>query len=133
MHETPSDLFIDDVVKMAKPRGSGFETGRSISESSNQQLSADASQPMNGDDPLSRRGVKQEENIAGFVPGRPMTMDGRVDPVYGRSGLSIGDRIYHKKQHVEGTVTAMMASGKIVVTLDNGKKGTTEAENLAKL
>lgn len=112
-------------------------SGSIASKTDNQILSEANSARMGQDDPLARLGVQQEENIPGFQPGpgfaKGRTLSTEVDPVYGKSGLVIGDRIYHKLKKSEGVVKDMLASGGIIVKLDNGIKGKTSAENLVKL
>lgn len=138
MHETPSDLFLDSAPVNAPTKKSGFETGRSIADSSNQEILADAnSGKYLGNDPLAARGVRQEENVPGYRPvkhaGSPVKISGEVDPLFGKAGVSIGDRIYHKKRKIEGKVIDVRASGKIDVKLDDGTKGTTSPDNIVRL
>lgn len=110
----------------------------SIAGRTKEQLREEAnSAKHSGIDPLAARGVLQEEDIPGFVPGkRPTTgikITGTVDPIFGKSGFSIGDRVYHKVKKMEGTVKDLMASGKVIVELSDGRTGKMNAENIVKL
>jgi len=88
-----------------------------------------------GEDPLARM-VRQDVNVPGFYSGSvPISgkITGEADPVFARMGFAIGDRVYHKKQKSEGVVKDMLASGKVIVHLDNGVKGKSDPSNLVKL
>jgi hypothetical protein len=119
-HETPADLFDSGPTRIIESPAKA-SLGSMTADDVEAAVASGGSGTNN--DPLAGR-FKTEGEIA---------ITGNVDPVFGRSGLAIGDRIYHKLLKCEGTVEDLMASGKVIVKLDNGKKGTTAAENIAKL
>lgn len=107
-----------------------------IGMKSNEEIKAEANTGRyQGSDPVG--GVMQEENVPGFKPGFDPTkitkLSTETDPVFGKSGFAIGDKIYHKVQKQEGVVKDMLASGSIIVKFANGKKGRTNPKNLVKL
>lgn len=134
----------DDKEYVSKPKGAGIETGKPLTELNESDMADIRARSVNAS---RARGVFQEEDIPGFKPGfeeenerrRAMNrgsvgaMDGRIDPVFGKSGLAIGDRIYHKIQKIEGKVTDLSANGKVYVDFDDGRKGKTIKENCVKL
>lgn len=131
MHETPSELFSD-----AAPVSSNAPSN-SIAARTKEQLRAEANNArISSDDPLVGKGIRQEENIPNFVPGKPMTgikLTGTADPVFAKAGYAIGDKVYHRKLKKEAKVIDMLASGPIVIKFDDGTKGKTAPENLVKL
>lgn len=97
-------------------------------------LVEEANNAQTPDDPTSGR-VRQDINVPGFyTAARPGgTITGTIDPVFGKSGFAIGDRIYHSGKKKEGTVKDLMASGGVIVKFDDGKKLQANAENLVVL
>jgi hypothetical protein len=113
----------------------------SIGSKTNEEIKAEANTARAVDDPLARTGIIQEENIPGFQPGIPMDAHGKritkisteADPIFAKSGLAIGDKIYHKGKKKEGVIKDMLASGGVIVKFEDGKKGTVDSKNLVKL
>jgi hypothetical protein len=109
----------------------------SIAGRSKEELAAEADNARHSSlDPLAAKGILQEENIPNFVPGKPLPgikITGEADPIFAKAGFAIGDRVYHKLKKLEGTIIDLMASGKVIVKLDDGRKGTMQSSNIVKL
>lgn len=138
--------FMSDVVRPSDVSGMTEEDTTEHSSSipssaigarSNKEIiaEANAAKDYSPDDPIAGR-ILTDEDVPGFYDNtRPskLKITGTIDPVFSKSGFTIGDRIYHKKLKEEGKVVDLLASGSVIVKLDNGKKGITAAANLVKL
>lgn len=121
----------DETVHNSSPKGSGFETGKPLSAISNEELNAAR---KNHDDPLSRI-VKQDSDVPGFyTKPRPKSgMTGTIDPIFGKAGFAIGDKIYRSKNKAEGVVKDVAASGKVLIKLEGYKPNWVEADTIVKI
>lgn len=121
----------DETIHKSEPRGSGIETGKPLSAISDDELNQ-AKKTHN--DPL-QNAVRQDHDVPGFyTKARPQGgMTGTVDPIFGKAGFAIGDKIYRSKSKAEGVVKDVAASGKVLIKLDGFKPGWVESDTIVKL
>jgi hypothetical protein len=117
-----------------------YVPGSSIAAKSKEALieESNAAKGFAPDDPTAHRSdVLQDSDVPGFYtnpkPGQGRRITGEVDPIFGKSGYTIGDKIYHKRHKMEGKVIDLLASGLVKVKFENGKKGEVKPENIVKL